>query len=97
MKYLEFNDELTNSIHTKRHEDYWDFYLDTFQYQIQNYADNFEWDKAKGACSELVDISNRFPKKWWVLGARYRLVAAESRKDIDQLYGLDFNEVETHE
>ena len=97
MEYLQFNDELTNSIHTKRHHDYWDFYLDTFEDQIQNYVDDFEWDKAKGACAELVDIANRFPKKWWTLEARYRLLATNCRKDVEQLYNLEFNEIETYE
>lgn len=91
MEYLKFNDELTNSIHTKRHHDYWELYLDTFQDQIEEYTNAFEWDKAKGACSELNEIALRFPTKWWVLQARYGKLAAELRKDIKDLYDLEIN------
>jgi len=97
MKYLEFNDELTNSIHTKRQHDYWDFYLEVFQDQIEQYANEFEWDKAKRACAELNQIADRFPKKWWALGARYRNAAYELRKDIKQLYDLEINVVDEYE
>jgi hypothetical protein len=96
MEYLKTNDEIINRIHTARQEDYWDLYLVEFENQIQEYIDAFEWDKAKGACSDLVHICNRFPKKWWALQARYRQTVSINRKDIKELYDLEIT-IEEHE
>ena len=94
MEYLKTNDEIINKIHTTRQEDYWDLYLVEFENQIEKYTDVFEWDKAKGACSELVELYNKFPKKWWDLQHRYRRLVSASRQEIKDLYNDQINIVE---
>ena len=94
MEYLQFNDELTNSIHTKRHEDYWDLYLPEFEDQIETFIDDYEWAKAKGAVRELWKIADRFPKKWWALALRYRRLSNQLREDIEFRYNAEITELE---
>jgi|11BtaG_2_1085332.scaffolds.fasta_scaffold00648_3 hypothetical protein len=94
MEYLKTNDEIINRIHTARQEDYWDLYLVQFENQIEEYTDAFEWDKAKGACSELNDIASKFPKKWWTLQARYNQTVRINRQEIKDLYNDEINIIE---
>lgn len=94
MEYLKTNDEIINRIHTARQEDYWDLYLAEFENQIEEYTDAFEWDKAKGACSELSNIAIKFPKKWWALKARYSQTIRATRQEIKDLYNDEINIIE---
>ena len=90
MKYLKTNDELINKIHTARQEDYWDFYLEEFEIQIDDYVEAFEWDKAIAASRELWQIADKFPKKWWALGARYKNTSRRLKNEIKERQDDEF-------